>query len=349
MEANNKNKHKLFYVENDDLKLISIWNKFVDEKLHSPFGYHSLRLILSNSFKIETFSLLVLDENNSVSGFCLAFFNQKEKILYSFKYGFFAKDEESQKILKNEILAIYRKNNLNKVIISCEQSITNIFKKKIEKITFHIPLLFNDKESLWHSLPPKCKNKIRRAKKNGILTSISWENLEEFYQIYTDHCIHKRLGIKPFSYFEQIRDCLEDKSILICGILDEKVISGMIFIYSKGFAHYIYNSSIKSGVPNGTNNLIMWETMIYFFNKKISYIDLSESKLGSPVYKFKKNLSKKIITKKIYYFIFGNDKHSFLVRLKGNFLSLIEKILPILNAKLKKKILLFKGRSGRLI
>ena len=35
--------------------------------------------------------------------------------------------------------------------------------------------------------------------KSGVLTSISWENLEEFYQIYTDHCIHKRLGIKPFS------------------------------------------------------------------------------------------------------------------------------------------------------
>jgi hypothetical protein len=89
--------------------------------------------------------------------------------------------------------------------------------------------------------------------------------------------------------------------------------------------------------------------MVYFFNKKIGYIDLSESKLGSPVYKFKKNLSKKIITKKIYYFIFGNDKHSFLVRLKGSFVSLIEKFLPILNAKLQKKILLLKGRSGRLI
>ncbi len=339
-------------IDSDDKDSIELWNKLVVKKSLPPQACYIWKKHLENIFDLKTFSLLVIDEKGDAKGLCIVYFTEGDEILYSCRYGFYAESEDVVLALQNEIINICRCNNLRKTHITSGSLDVVLNGKKETKDSLYLPLEYLNKDDLWLSVPKKTKNMIRKAEKSGFTISYDWAHLERFYEIYTGRFLEKSLSLKPFSHFLSIKESFGKDAILISAFHEDKFIAGMIFISTGEIVSYAYNASIVNALNNGINNLLMWEAMRIFHESGAKYIDLSESKPDSSVFKFKSRLSKDIELKKIYYYdilcgVTGCINWKLFLRYKVY--GILHRAMPFMTRSMKKKYLGHIGKRGRVI
>jgi len=145
-----------------------------------------------------------------------------------------------------------------------------------------------DPEAFWSALPSKARNTIRKAQTQDLAMEIDPERLDAWYEIYADQCLAKRLAIHNKRYFELLFERFAEDAVLITGSHAGAVISGMVFLIAKPFAHYLFNASRPEAMPTGVNTLLMKEFADVARARGVRSIDLGESRTGSGVYVFKK-------------------------------------------------------------
>ncbi len=159
--------------------------------------------------------------------------------------------------------------------------------------------LLNEPDWLWKKLSPKTRNTIRRGYKNDFKFSTDNKFLHGFYQIYKKRMFEKQLVSLPFSYFKKIlkRNCNFSK--IFVAHKNQKVIAGLILLYDKNGAQYTYAADDNTLFKNNMHCLL-WEVIKFLYKKKINFFDMTESRLNSGVYFFKKYFG--CDEKKIYYY-----------------------------------------------
>ena len=148
--------------------------------------------------------------------------------------------------------------------------------------------LEDDGDAFWQALPSKARNTIRKAQKQGIKIEIGPERLDQWYGIYADQCLAKRLTIHNERYFELLFEALGDDVQLVTGALGGQVIAGMIFLLGQPFAHYLFNAARPDALPTGVNTLLMLEFAEVGRAAGVATLELGESRPASGVYDFKK-------------------------------------------------------------
>ena len=343
-------------VENGDAELIMLWDKKVKEKSLPPQACYQWKTIIEDIFKAKAYAFLAMDENGKTVGFALVFFKAGEEILYSCRYGFYADNQDVSLALQGEVQKLAYQYGIHKTVMTSGNHEFDLSEQQENKESLYLPLTYQDEEALWLSLPKKTKNMIRKAEKTGITVLHDWDKLDQFYDIYTERFTEKSLGIKPFGLFQSIRDLFGEDAVLMCAVQDNQLAAGMIFISAGDTVSYGYNASNLDASNSGANNLLMWEAMRYFHGKGAKYIDLSESKPDSPVYKFKMRLSKDIEARAIYYYDFMDGVQemkekpmSVSLFVKYKIRGLLQRLMPVMPHGLKKKYLQYLGMGGRLI
>lgn len=341
---------KVHYVEEHERDFITLWNEIAQDKILSPLGFYEWKRIAEKCFGVKVFAILARSENGNRNGIAFLYFSPKENVLYSFRHGFYADDEEIAEKLRNEILLLANRNGVQKTLITSGLQQYEIFGTKIQKECLYLPLSANTHDDLWETIPKKTKNMIRKAEKAEYKISLSWDELEKFHDVYADRFTEKSLGIKPLSYFRVLKNEFQDNVILISAVQGNDLVGGMVFILSEKIAYYAYNASVVSAANNGVNNLLMWEAMKTFHAKGIEIIDLSESKPDSPVHQFKSRLSKDIIPKTIYYYeLPGSGKSNISVFIRQKISGILQRLMPCMPRYFKRKYLEYLGGSGRVL
>lgn len=343
------------YVGDENQDLVQKWQDFVVEHDLPPQSSYLWKKHLESVFNAKAFAIAILDNNCAISGFAIVYFTPSSEILYSCRYGVYALTQDVALALQDEIQKLCHQYNLRKSVITSGSLDLELSGKMTEKDSLYLPLKYANAEELWLSIPKKTKNMIRKAEKSGFTVTDDWAYLRDFYKIYTDRFLEKSLNIKPFKHFSALKDMFGDDAFFI-GVLQEKeLVAGMVFISTEHVASYAYNASIVNALNNGTNNLLMWEAMQRLHSKGVKYIDLSESTLDSPVYKFKNRLSKDVEERKTYYYdvLSGTDLPNLSMQkkvfLKYKVQGILHRLLPIMPEFLKRKYLAYSGKSGRVI
>ena len=342
------------HIKKDDTELITLWNKLVTENDLPPQALFTWKENLEGVFGTKSYTLLAIDQDMRARGFTLVFFHSGEETLYTCRYGFFAQDNLTAQALYTEIRSIALQHKIKKTVITSGTLELELAGRKESKESLYLPLDYINEEQLWLSIPKKTKNMIRKAEKTGLTVTSDWKYIDEFYNIYTERFIEKTLSIKPLKHFLSLKELFGERAVFIGALQGETIIAGMIFISTSNAVSYAYNASNLNASNNGANNLIMWEAMKLFHKEKVKYIDLSESKPESPVYKFKTRLSKGIMRKTIYYYdCLSNDKTtktpSITMFVTYKCRGLLHRLVPIMPSYLKKIYLLYLGSRGRVV
>lgn len=346
---------KIIPVGQNDTKYITLWDAFADEHDLPPQAYFRWKTHLEDVYGLRTIALVALDGEDKAVGFALIYFKAGDETAYSCRYGFYAENQDTAELLENEITKICSPNNVRSAIITSGSLDTNLHGRQKERDSLYIPLQYPDENALWESVPKKTKNMIRKAEKSGFTVSDDWKNLEHFYVIYTERFLEKSLNIKTLKHFQSVKSLFGENTVLLTAFQNGKPAAGMIFIASQKIVSYAYNASVVSAANNGANNLLMWEAMKRFQAQGQHFIDLSESQIDSPVYKFKTHLSKDIQPRKIFYYDILKDRTDIkkktalrqFIRHKIN--GILHRLFPVMPVWAKKKYLLHLSQRGRVI
>ncbi|MCB1652291.1 MAG: peptidoglycan bridge formation glycyltransferase FemA/FemB family protein [Alphaproteobacteria bacterium] len=247
--------------------------------------------IAQTVFNRQPFILLSKNDEGTLNGFCAGYHRQRK--LYTLPFGFFAQNDDIAEML-NERLRVYAKEQGLQSACLFSASEHNNLGRPIMRHHLILPLKANDEEELYASIPKKQRNMIKKAQSGEYEISGSWEHIEKFYCIYADHCREKALSQKPIAYFYALREIFGENIMLYSALDKDDVVAGMVFLKSVNAASYLFNASMASAQRAGVNNLLMWEASKSFYHTGHNFIELGLSALESPVYQFKKRLSKNI-------------------------------------------------------
>jgi hypothetical protein len=287
---------KRFMKETDTLKLSiaddsqrDIWNSYLDGKTGlPPLQRYEWKYILESTYGVISHQIMAMDNLGNVRGI-LPFYGVKDsagrKILFSLKFGLVADSETAAMFLQEKMRDIMLHDNAagGRLTSGLTQWNLDLPSRTMKTVLLHLP---ESEEKMWASIRGKAKNMVRRAEREGIKVERGHDKLEEFYDVYSDRMLQKRVQIHSFDFFSNIFKWMGNSAELFIARDRQEIVGGMFLVHWNGTGGYIYGGSI---VDRGVspNQLLLWEMVRYCIQNGVSLLDLGESTEGSGAYNFK--------------------------------------------------------------
>ncbi|MBX9954129.1 GNAT family N-acetyltransferase [Peribacillus simplex] len=163
--------------------------------------------------------------------------------------------------------------------------------------TVHIDLY--DSEKLWENIDSKCKNMIRKAKKNAvqIILEDDLSTLEVFKYIYTS-TMKQNDALEYYffnnRFFDDTINNLEGNVFIANAYFEDKIIASSLILRHSEYLHYHFSGALKEYRNLQANNLLLYEVAKWGNENGYKNFHLGggyESDSDS-LYKFKKSFSK---------------------------------------------------------
>lgn len=262
-----------------------------------PLSMPSWLRVVEDAYSRKGAIFLSRDEDGTLNGFCIGYYTQNT--YHTTPFGFYVKKPALESQFFEALENFARENQLGQISVYSAQKYTALNALQARH-HLALPLEAESEDALYAAIPKKQRNMIKKAQGVGFEISALWEHFEAFYEIYAAHCRTKNLLQKPKAYFETLKCVFGDAIVLLCALKAGKPVAGMIFLKDESAASYLFNASTGEAQKAGVNNLLMWEASKAFYQEGIELIELGLSAQESPVYKFKKRLSKNIEELSIY-------------------------------------------------
>jgi len=268
-----------------------IWDKYLDKFPLPPLNRYAWKEILEKSYGVKTQFFIAYDKENAIRGILPTYITKDvrgRKKLYSLRFGCVADDKEIKKRLFLHLKDFCKNNNItsNLVTTGYERTNTN-FQEEVKKTV--VMGLKSDEDSAWRSLRDKTRNMVRKAVRSNLTAERGFHNLRQFYNIYVINMLNKKVPIHSYNFFKDISEKMGDKVELIVAKVSDKVIAGTVVLFSKDIAIYPFQAALADFRRFAPNDFLVWETIKLCLQKKISKLDMGESKEGGNVYRFKTN------------------------------------------------------------
>jgi hypothetical protein len=286
--------------DQDDKISRARWDNYIIDHEIPGYALYNWGDIYQDLYRRKILRIGLETEQGQLSGLCFGYFGSGR--FYTSRYGFYANDKTCSDILMQEVNILCNKLNLHEGLFTSGHSRNFPADETIlEKSNMLLPLFSEDGQSLWDLVPKKTKNIIRKAHKREFIFSQDWQKLLEFYDVYKMRQIQKNLNVFPLSFFQVLKETFKQRVVLMTALQENRVVAGMIFFLMPQISSYLFNASLESAQKDGVNNALMWEAMNDFKERGIKNIELGESRMGSPVYDFKRRLSQNVQNIPAYY------------------------------------------------
>lgn len=125
--------------------------------------------------------------------------------------------------------------------------------------TYRLPLQGRDEDELFAALHSKHRNVIRNAIRSNVTVKFGPDQLETFYQLYSQTMQRNSMYLDPIGFFREYLRHLRDN--VICGVsYAGDVPQGALLVpVNKYAAWYVYGASADNVEVTGAVNLLHWE------------------------------------------------------------------------------------------
>jgi hypothetical protein len=180
-------------------------------------------------------------------------------------------------------------------------------------------------EQIWGNLKSECRNRVRKAIKNGVsvVKDTEFSTLGEFINIYKETMVRDKAD--PYYFFSNIffqsLTSLKENALIYNAIYDNKIISSILVIYCKENAHYHLGGSLSDYMKLGANNLIFYEAACDLHNMGCTKLHLGGGygSQNDSLLSYKKKFNKKgLIDYYIARKVFIHDAYNMLIDLRRN-------------------------------
>jgi len=186
-----------------------------------------------------------------------------------------------------------------------------LFQDKQCSLNFYNHVLhLTDETSLHAKLKTNTKRNIKKAEREGVQVFIdnSSDSMENFYRL---NCItRKKHGLppQPKQFFKNFYEFIikENHGIIVSAVKNDTILAASIFLHFKDRVVYKYGASDTKHLHLRANNLVMWEAIKYYTEKKLTFFDFGKTDLtneGLRRYKLSWGAEEKLIKYFKYDFI----------------------------------------------
>lgn len=326
------------------------WDCYLDKFPEiPPLNHYDWKEILEKCYRVETPFFIASNERNEICGLLPTYIIRDlkgKKRLYSLRYGCIADNSDMRKELLLYVRTFCQQNNIGSGLITTGYNPIERDQKGLVKKTV-IARLAHDEESTWKSLKDKTRNMIRKAIKSNITAEKGLHNLKEFYNIYSSNMLEKGISIHSYQFFEDMHAKMKGKAELIVAKKEEKVIAGILLLFSGSTALYPFQSSLRSYRRFAPNDFLIWEAIRSCLHKGIYKLDMGESREEGPTYRFKTNFGGS--PRDIYYYSVSLSKRKGIKKGWRRQRSLASEVLVRSPFLLRRKMALWIKRRERII
>ncbi|NMA31973.1 MAG: GNAT family N-acetyltransferase [Candidatus Methanofastidiosa archaeon] len=157
----------------------------------------------------------------------------------------------------------------------------------------------NDKEKMWSNLDSKCRNKIRKAKKNevSIVLEDELKTIEGFKNIYNSTMDRRDASEYYYfndNFFNDTIDSLGKNVFIANAYYEDKIIASSLIMRHSRYLHYHFSGALREYRKLQANNLLLYEVAKWGNENGYEKFHLGggyESESDS-LYKFKKSFSR---------------------------------------------------------
>lgn len=270
------------------------WDAFVEQQADATFFHLSgWKDVIERAFGHQTY-FYYIEKNGKITGI-LPLARIKSPLfghaLCSLSFcvygGIVAEDEESYAMLDQEACRLAAELNVdylemrNRVPKSPDRPYKELY------VTFR-KTLDPDPEKNMQAIPRKQRAMIRKGINAGLLSVID-QDLERFYQAYSESV--RNLGTPVFSkkYFQILQDVFKDQCEILTVEKDGQLIASVMSFYFKDEILPYYGGGNDHARSVQGNDFMYWEAMRRAVDKGVKTFDYGRSKVGTGSYRFKKH------------------------------------------------------------
>ncbi len=170
---------------------------------------------------------------------------------------------------------------------------------EIVNISKTVYIKLKSEEQIWADMESKCRNKIRKAEKNGLIVKSGFDKkmFEEFIKVYVETM--KRDNADEYYFFnnefyESIYKNLKNNATIYTTYLNDMAVNSILVMYCGENAHYHLSGTISDYMRLGANNLTLYKIALDMQKKGYKKFHLGGGYGGdqSPLLTFKKAFNK---------------------------------------------------------
>lgn len=262
----------------------------------SPFANFAWRGVLRDHFGVEPLYLFARQESNPTEWEgCLACYVNRDwtgrRHLYGVRQGLFARHPGAAAALIAAVRHLTVANGCVSFDLSSAEPIETDHEHQYTRSTFRLNL-DRDHDAMWRQLRDKTRNMVRRAKKNGVSVR-ELQHDDQAFQILSRHnelnLLPKGVAVPDKAYFAKVCGHHGDRAHIVSAWLDEEPIASMLILRHGNHAAYPVQNADPRYQRLAPIQLLTWQAMCLGAEQGCRWLDMGESREGSPVYKAKRN------------------------------------------------------------
>ncbi|MFL5752132.1 MAG: lipid II:glycine glycyltransferase FemX [Bacteroidia bacterium] len=118
-------------------------------------------------------------------------------------------------------------------------------------------------EELFSRVHPKHRNKINKAERAGVEIRSGKDELNVFYELYSETMKRSGMYCEPFVFFQSFYSCLGEQNC-ICSVVyhNNKPQGALLAPFTRYCCYYLYGASSGNITESGSINYLHWKTML---------------------------------------------------------------------------------------
>jgi FemAB-related protein (PEP-CTERM system-associated) len=267
------------------------WDAFVAAHPEATLGHASeWGRILKEAYGLDVVQLVARDGSDGISGVLpLARFRgpagRVELISLPFldTAGILAADARAEAALFHAALAMGKAVELRQ-----RRPLPGLPVASPHRVDLVLPLGV-DANELWHRLPGKTRNQIRKASKQGL----AWDDgsddpVADFYPVHRSNMRELGSPVHAEAFFRATLHHLGSKARLLVARDRGRPVAALIAIHQGGAVTVPWASSLTEARPHCPNHLLYWEALCWAIDRGAEEFHFGRSAPGSGSHRFKR-------------------------------------------------------------
>lgn len=189
---------------------------------------------------------------------------------------------ESQKQFAEQLYGFCEENGVVSQFIRFHPMLENhtLFSEVSENVYMRDTVFIDtsSEDIIFANLDSKNRNMVRKAQKSGIqIFQRPIDDFEAFVEMYCETMCQNSADDYYFfceKYFDCLRDSLKDNATIFYAMLENKPVSGAIFLFNEKTMHYHLAGTLMDYRNFGASNLLLYEAAIWAVKKGITRLHI---------------------------------------------------------------------------
>ncbi len=279
-----------------DWKEKEAWDSYV-ENIPSGSVFHLFRWkdIIGESYGHKPY-YLAINNNGNIVGILPLYLVEVPFLsfsLVSVPYldyaGICAESEGARNNLMEKAIELSRQKEVNQLNLrELNQETWPGLVTNLEKVTMELEL-DSESDKVWKKIPSERRNRIRKAKKDGLHVEVHGvERLEDFYRIYSTNMRDLGSPVHSILFFQKVFEHLSESVQLFLVFKRRNVIGAAVCLKYKKTMTIPWVSSLKDCFHLYPNNILYWEAIKYGCRNGYNILDFGRSTKRWGTFEFKR-------------------------------------------------------------